>query len=257
METKTQGSFRNVTVPRSSIYVSEKGVEPVKEKYKFESNVSSFHFFLIMTSGQGYTQEDIKAANGKYSCFNCCKKIMGQIYFYPEKFDPQTNEAACNPTPHCGLPCLYRTVQDISNNTDLLTNLFLMYGQDFVCAPPRFLLFVPGGLTVEEYAQVSQDSLVIQNHESHIRGIFAPVYLSCTLFKDHQLVPDTVAMIDTMEIPDKKTIGPSRTRNNADLKVLELQTKKLMNTNLSQIFEFETASFGRNEDMNTNPHMQK
>lgn len=255
------GSYRDVAVPRSNIYVSSSSNSgssggAVKQKYKFQcADVSSFHFFLILKTGNLYTQEDVEECKGKYNCYNCSRKIMKRMYFYPEIFDPQTNEPTCNPIPHCRKECMYRTVQDMANNADLLTNLFLMYGHEMICAPPRFLLFIPGGLTVEKYHQLIDDGIVIQEEEPYIRCFHAPIYMSCTLFKDHQLVPDTVAFIDEMMVERKNAIGPSRIRDNSDLKVLELEPKQLTQTKLSNMFNFEPSSFHRGPEIDKNPHM--
>jgi hypothetical protein len=252
------GTYRDVPIPRSNIYVSSnsganKG--SVKQKYKFQSDVSSFHFFLVLKTGDLYTQEDIEECKGKYSCHNCHRKIMHKIYFYPEIFNPQTNEATCNPIPHCRTACLYRTVQDMPNNADLLTNLFLMYGHEIICAPERFLLSIPGGLSEEQYHKVIDDNLLIRKEEPYIRSFHAPIYISCTLFKDHQFVPDTVSFIDEMMVERKNAIGPSRIRDNSDLQVLELEPKQLTHTKLSEMFNFEPSSFNRGPELDKNPHM--
>lgn len=259
---RTQGFFRNVAIPRSSIYVSSSGMKEAedkvanKKKYKFESNVTTFHFFLILRAGVHYTEEDIQDCQGKYSCHNCGRKIMGPIYFYPEEFDCQTNDATCSPIPHCRVECVYRTLQDMKNNADLLTNFFLLYGHDITCAPERFLLVIPGGLNIEAYHKAIDDKLIIQQHPSYIRGCFGPVFISSTLFQNHQLVPDTVAFLDEMTIVTKNTIGPSRNRDNSDLKVVELAPKKLIDTKLAEVFSFEPTSFDRNADLSANPHMK-
>jgi len=257
----SHGAFQNVQIPRSSIYVSSSAEKKEleiegKKKYKFESNVTSFHFYLILRAGVHYTEEDVLQCQGKYKCCNCTRPIMGQIYFYATEFDCQTNEPTCNPIPFCRPECVYRFLQDLPNNADLLTNFFLLYGHNIICAPERFLLFVPGGLTNEEYHKVIDDQLVLQSHPSYIRGCFGPVFISCTLFKDHQLVPDTIAFLDEMQIQTKNTIGPSRNRDNSDLKVIELPPKKLVDSKLGEIFSFEPSSFDRNPDLKANPHMQ-
>ena len=269
--------------PRFLAFLPVSVKQPSKIRYQFKNE---FKFFMTEDL---YDPADVVACQEKYACYNCSCKITGQIYFYPEYFDHQTNEPTCNIIPHCGAPCLYRTLQNVKNNIDLLTNLFLMYGHEIHCAPERFLLFIPGGLTLEKYQKVINDRLLIQKQEKCIRGLFAciyqaqtlfenhqllaevdiltddrvsvgqqrfsSVYLSCSLIKDHQLVPDTVAFIDELQIEKKHTIGPSRNRNNADLKVVELRPRKLTETKLNETFEADPDSFNRTEALKQNPHM--
>jgi hypothetical protein len=150
---------------------------------------------------------------------------------------------------------MYRTVQDLPNNADRLTNMFLMYGANITCAPPRFLLYVPGGFDLVKYHQIIDDQIVVQEELPFTRSLHAPIFLTFTLFKDHQLVPDVVAYIDEMLTEKKNTIGPARNRDNSDLKILELEPKKLTQSKLAEMFQFEPASFQRNSELAKNPHM--
>lgn len=289
-ERKVKGFYRDVQVPRSSIYVSAQNQsqnvhqKPAstltqKRKYVLKSHSGALHFYLIMRADDNYTEEDVSNCQGQHDCHNCGRPIFGPICFYPEKIDAKTREPTCNPTPHCRPGCAYRTLQDLENNSDLLTHFFLIYGPDVTCAPPRFLLTIPGVLTPEpkrfpeesltawktrrqklrweRYHQIMDDQLVVQKECSYIRSLKAPVYLSCTLFHNHQLVPDTVAYIYETTIDRKNAMGPSRTRDNSDLKVVELPPKSLKKTKLSDMFAVEASSFGRTSALSQNPHMQE
>jgi len=258
-KSKVHGSFRQVDVPRPNIYISGSaaagGSALPRRKYRFSSEVGSCHFYLILQCGLLYTEEEVTNCQGKYHCHNCTRPIPRRIYFYPEEFDPRTNEPICNPIPHCRTACVYRTVQDLTNNGDLLTNFFLMFGHDVIIAPERFLLSIPGGLSLDEYHKVIDDKLIIQREEPHIRSCHAAIFISCTLFKNHQLVPDTVAFIDEMQVERKNAMGPSRIRDNSDLKVMEMPPKRLQTTKLSDMFTVEPSSFQRGTALTNNPHM--
>ena len=182
---------------------------------------------------------------------------MGLVYFYPEKFHPQTSEPYCNPIPHCRKECVYRTIQNMPNNGDLLALLFLMYGPDIHCAPPNFLLVVPGGLTLEKYHETIDQKLIINQEEPYIRSFMAPLFVSCTLFKNHQLVNEAVAYIDQANDANHTTpLGPTRVRDDSELTIIPLEPKKLANSLISQVFQVDPNSFNRSNELRNNPHMK-
>ena len=244
-------------LPRSTIYISsDVAQQPASTpKHRFKTDISKFHFFLILKAGSHYTLDILKECGGQYECHNCRRKIMKQMYFYPEIFLAQIDEPICNIIPHCRTSCIYRTLQDMPNNCDLLINFFLMDGHDIVCAPPRFLLVIPGGYTIEEYHQVIDKGQVIQQEEPLIQSFFAPIYISSTMQSGHQLLDDIVTYIDEMRIQKKSSLGPSRTRDDADHHVVALQTKALTDTPLAQVFNTEPSSFDR-PGVKENPHMK-
>jgi hypothetical protein len=261
----TQGFFRHVDLPRSAVYVSAKAAEPATDgsvpppeehKRRFADEVGGQHFHLILKAGVNYTAEDVAQAKGKYRCYNCNQPIQGRLYFYPEEFHHQTRVPTCNPIPHCRPECVYRTVQDIPNNADLLQNFCLLYGHDVICAPARFLLNIPGGMTLERYHEAINEKMVIQVQPPDQQCLFANVYVSATMFKDHQLLPSVVSLIEEMTAHSVSNIGPSRERDNSSITVVELPPKKLKQTAMTGMFQMEPASFGRTPDLLHNPHMQ-
>lgn len=239
------GVFRQVQLPKSSVYVSAEPdqTEPQKQKYKFASTAGAFHFFLALTSGENYTSEEIENCQGKYRCYNCQRPIPGAMYFYPEQFHFQTNEPTCNPIPHCRPECVLRTLHDMPNKDELLTNFFLMYGHEYLSAPPRFLLHIPGGLTIEAYHKTIDEGFLMDKQDPLVRGLMAPVFVSCTLFKDHRLVPETIGLLAELSRESTTTIGPSRNRDDSGLEVVALKPESLTGANIAQVFQFDPASF--------------
>jgi hypothetical protein len=76
----------------------------------------------------------------------CSKPMQKKIFFYQTK-SSKIGDFLCLPRctrPHCLTGCGLKSVQDHPNNYDLSSKIY--YGSDAVCAPPRFLLYVPGGL---------------------------------------------------------------------------------------------------------------
>lgn len=244
---------QDLNLPRSKIYVTADQPGPVPVS-RFKTPISSYHFLLILQCGNLYTQEDLTEARGRYSCYNCGRAIQGAIYLVPERFNPQTNEPTCRPVPHCRTSCVYRTVQDLPNNGDLLTCLFLMYGHDIVCAPPRFMLFIPGGLTLEQYHAAIDQKLTYEVTEPVIHAFIAPIIVSCTVQHDHQLLPAVVQYIDEVKASKKASIGPLKKSGTPEQVIVPLPPKILSQTLLSQVFPPDPASFGR-PGIAHNPHM--
>lgn len=237
------GYTEDVDFPRSDIYISSKQGDE-KKLYTFRTKEGSFHFFLVFNPGTHFTQEEVKDCKGDRLCFNCSQPIVGPIYFYPTEYT-KLEEIICSPIPHCRPACALRSVTDIKNNFDLLSNFFLMYGPDISCAPPRMLLYVPGGLTIAQYHSMINDGLIVHEECQIVRSFLAPVYMSCTFLQGHQLVTDVVSLIEEMRIESKTSVGPSRSRDNSKLNVMELPTKDLFNTVLADTFSVDPSSSRR------------
>lgn len=240
-----------IDLPASTIYVTEDGTSMPAGKPRFKTPISDTHFLLILKPDL-MTQESISDCKGEYRCLNCGRLIFGPIYFVPERYNPQTNEPTCKAIPHCRKSCVYRTVHDSHNNGDLLTNFFLMYGHDVVCAPPRLMLFIPGGYTLEDYHRVIDEGKVVEEQDNLVHAFLAPILIACTVQKDHQLLPDAVRYITELEAKKQATIGP--THKQPKTSIVALPPKILSQTPLSQVFTMEPASFGRT-GIAGNPHM--
>lgn len=261
METKnTKGIYRQVNLPYPNIYISpdpndESYNNRTQIKHKFISSVGQSHFYIVLTVGKHYTPEEIENCNGKYLCYNCGRPIPKRIYFYPTKQN-HIDVMMMIPIPHCRRECVYRTVQDMPNNDHVLPLFFLFYGPDVICAPPRFLLFVPGGLTIEEYHQIIDNQIVISEEKNGFKMFLAPVYLSCTLFKDHQLVEEAVSLIDELNQEKKESIGPNREHDvSSKSQIITLEKTPLRKGLPSQIFKIDEASFTENGQPSNNPHL--
>jgi hypothetical protein len=239
----TTGGFLDDTdFPRSKIYVSTKSGKQ-KKKYTFQTKEGSFHFYLAFNPGVNYTQEMVSNCQGQLKCYNCAGQIEKQVYFYPHTYTKHA-EFVSSPIPHCRPSCVLRTVHDIPNNFDLMGIFYLMYGSTVSCAPPRHLLYVPGGLSHEAYHHTIDDKLVIHEEQGNtVRSYLSPMYTSCTFLKGHQLVKDVVALIGELSMESKTSVGPTRNRDNSKLNVVELPTNDLFKTYLSDTFSIDSASY--------------
>ena len=239
-DTKTGGFLNDVVVPRSKIYVSSLKDEK-KQQFTYNMANGSTHFYLILRSGQHYTQDLITSCRSRLRCYNCSAPIENQVYFYPSDYT-KFSEFICCPIPHCRPGCALRTLQDLPNHHDLLSNFYLMYGAHIICAPPRFLLYTPGGVDLEQYHRMMDTNLVVQDEPPNVRSFLAPTYVSCTFMQGHQLVKDVVTLIEEMSIESRTSVGPSKARDNSGLKVLELRRTDLLSTDLSKTFAIDPSS---------------
>ena len=75
------------------------------------------------------------------------------------------------------------------------------------------LLFLPGGLTLEQYHAAIDEKKVVQPHNGKmVKAFLAPTYYSCTIFKDHQLSKDAQDIIEEMSRETKNCINLERSR---------------------------------------------
>jgi hypothetical protein len=245
------GHTEEFSFPRSKIYVSSDKEKPNK-KYIHKTKEGSFHFFLVFTPGENYTQEGIENCEGTKNCYNCNILIKEKIFFYPIAYT-KVGVPVCSPIPHCRPECVLQTIDCVPNNHDLKTNFYMMYGPNYTSAPPRFLLYVPGGLTLEEYHNTIDDNLTIVEEEKGVRSFLAPMYISCTFLKNHQLVKDVISLVEEFSLESKTSIGPSRMRDNSDMEVVDLEPKNLFDTKLSKMFDIDPSSYRRklNPDVKT------
>jgi hypothetical protein len=226
-EFSSGGFFRKTVFPESKIYVSS-GSE-IKRSFVIaaEPPDAVIHYFLIHDAGANYTEEMVKNCQGNLSCFNCNSPIKTQIYFYPQEYT-QLGDFICSPLPHCCKPCMLRTITDIPNNSNLLSNFFLMYGPNVKCASPRECLYLPGGLSLEQYHDMNE--VTIEPDSREVRSFLAPKYYSITMFKNHQLVDDSKKVIDFLTTETKSSIGPQRAREQNDMTVVVMPTSNNLST---------------------------
>ncbi len=234
-ECSSGGFFRKTIFPESKIYVSS-GSE-IKRNFVISAEPPDavIHFFLVHDTGANYTEEIVKNCLGKISCFNCNRSIQGQIYFYPQEYT-QLGDFICSPIPHCSKPCALRTISDISNNSNLLSNFFLMYGPNVECPPPRECLYLPGGLTLEQYHNM--EGIRIESDSREVRAFLAPKYYSITMFKNHQLVDESKKIIEFLTMETKSSIGPQRSREQDDMTIVVMPTSNNL-SNISSVFTLD------------------
>jgi len=177
-------------IPRSKIYVSatptaaSSSTDP-RSLFQLDGAQGITHFYLVLSS-ELYTKDLIENCNGRLACFNCTRPIAERVYFFPTRFDEQAT-FECSQIPHCRSQCMMRTVLTLPNNFDLLTNLFNMYG-DTTAAPPRELLYIPGGVTLDRYHQLIEEGVVMELEPPNVQSFIGPIFMSSAVLRNHQMV---------------------------------------------------------------------
>ena len=161
-----------------------------------QSNVFQTAFFLVLDTNSTLTQDVVTSCKGRLCCFNCVQPIEGQVYMYPVECDSETGYLVCNPLPHCRPGCALRSVYGSRNVHTLLSLFVLMYGDDVRCSPPRELLFMPGGMSLEEYHGQPPHSVWQVEDGNITRALLAPVYLSHAVMRDYKLAPNARKVIE-------------------------------------------------------------
>lgn len=259
--TQTMEEVKHTTSfpPHSTIYVSSSSSSssssaPPKsslQSFEIDSDVSEYHFHLIWLPGDHYTTDpneknkiNINQCQGKCECM-CGRQIQGRIYFIPLESKPP-NGMVCSPVPHCRPGCVLRSIEEGGRNKSfLLTQFYLTYGKDIIMAPPRFMLKTPGGLSLDEYHAKMDQGVILQDHPWQTLPFFAEIYVSSTLFQNHQLVPDVVNFIDQRTEDKKTAMAQARKRDDRTLNIVSLPPKRLDQSRISELFAMDPGSLQR------------
>lgn len=160
------------------------GDQPRFKRLDFcEPNKRPIFFYLRHDSP--YTQDLITNCNHRLHCFNCNRSIATQVWFAPIELTKQ-EEFVVDALPHCRKECALATTLSRTNNADRLACFYMMYGPQVRCAPPREILYVPNGCSMQRYHEMIDENLVMDLHtSSQIRSFVAPMYLSGAIFNDN------------------------------------------------------------------------
>lgn len=224
-------------LPRPVICISEKKKEKQKITQTFKKR--KYHFILLLTCGQNYTRERILQNDFQDACFNCSRRVKGNLYFYPVDYHEKMERFISNPLPHCRPECAKRTMMGKDNNTDCLNFFKLMYG-NVIPAPPRELLYIPGGDSLEEYHKKIDDKIVQETFENYIIPFFANMYVSSTMVgEDFKILKDIHnSMYEYSQINQASL---SQRRPAADRNTVSLSFKDPSNNHLKSIFSLDNS----------------
>lgn len=220
---------------RSDIYVSGRDPRDTFRDVPQFSNGAPTHYKFVLQCAEHYTQEMITQCNERLRCFNCARPIANKIFFYPLEYTTD-NYFVCSPLPHCSASCALRSVKDLPNNFDVQSSFFTMYGPDVIVAPPRALLYLPNGPSLEEYHRMCASSRVVQAEQPAVTSFIAPYMVSSTFMKNNQVIPHTLAWIAGMS--DERTAQLASTRD--EHQNIKVPDTELSTTAISSVFPVYT-----------------
>ena len=142
----TVSENKNFSEPTSTLYGAvQQKVPQTKHRVIQYNDVVQIHIKDI------FSDDMIHNCQGKCQCYNCNRPIQGRICFRPLSLNAM-EQIMVSPIPHCSPSCVMRSIKDGSYDAqDHMMLFYILYGKDVVCAPPRALLYLPGGLTLDQY----------------------------------------------------------------------------------------------------------
>jgi hypothetical protein len=181
-----------------------------------------------------YSEDELYQCRGRYSCTNCDRAIATRIFLMPKK---QTREGKMyyDAAPYCRVACVYRGLLEMKNHFDYLSLFVLVYGAHVRPAPPRRLLKIKGGLSLEAYHQaIEGDRQWTEEATEHIRPFVCPVYMTSTLMQGN--TPSTLCFLGGVSKQDHGSMGPLPDRTTRQSSVTTLHSKPVLDTSLASVF---------------------
>lgn len=237
--------------PRSKIFTSSattNTVQPppipptdasIKNIFTLDGKQGPTHFYVIQSYAHSYTRDLLDQCDNRLNCFACARPIAGRVFLYPVRVNEQ-GVYECSPMPHCRAECMAATVQTISNNFDLHSHLFNMYG-DITPAPPRELLYGPRRKTLEEYHALANAGVVVQIEPPNVQSFVGPVYLSFGKLENHQLMASSHLALERLAVQNAADITESQMHQNGP--VTQVLPKTNIFTGPLSVFDVDPGTF--------------
>jgi hypothetical protein len=234
----TQSS--NVLAPflSSSSSSSEKKAAaalPSDQKLSFHVNVNQnqnqnqkINGFIVLHNPQllqnSLTKQEIEYPSGVHRCYNCLAEIKVGVYgCFGICFEPVARSESFlafqfQPVTHHYPSCVLRTMCDKKVTPAQKALFFEVYGDSYVVAPPRSLLFLlDGGLTMEQYWLKIKNQITIIEEPSHperikevmIRSLPAPMFFTTDMTKTCQDPSEIKYLVNQMDqqLEEKDTLA--------------------------------------------------
>jgi hypothetical protein len=123
-------------------------------------------------------------------CYNCGVDVTGKYYTRPHTRQ-RGGTFVCDPIPCCRPGCLLRVCYE-SGDKNSLRYFKEMYGRDVTCAPPRSLLFIPGGMDINAYHQAMDRKKDIIVESNEVRTVYLPTVVTTLYIEDYKKLGDTM-----------------------------------------------------------------
>jgi hypothetical protein len=125
-----------------------------------------------------------------------------------------------------------------------------MYG-DMDAAPARELLFLPGGLTLDKYHELTDRHVAIELEPPNVQSFVGPIFLSYSVLSDHQMVASSLQALE--KLASQSAVDITQTPPvNLQSRVVTLPPHNLFQTPLN-MFDADSGSF--QGSMSTNVHL--
>jgi len=142
-------------------------------------------------------------------CYNCGGLITGKPYTRP-----RTRQIGgvfgCDQVPCCRPGCLLRVCYD-EGDTNSLGYFREIYGNEIVCAPPRALLYIRGGMDLKTYHGCMDAKKHIIEEPPNIRTAFLPTIVTTVYVEEYTMLGDAVTdnnPIETRNEPINRVSTP-------------------------------------------------
>jgi hypothetical protein len=212
-----------------------------------------------------YTEDELTHCGGRFSCTNCDRPIAERMIFVPQE-QTATGGYVFDPAPYCCVPCAYRGMMDMRNHFDYVSLFALVYGTSFRPAPPRRLLKIKGGLSLEAYHAQTQTPTQTHTSTSHweedlarVRCFMGPIYLAHTLTDKFQLWhphgPKAVPHHGSTHPNESGAVsyqpsintalGPLPDRTTTHVSVVALTPKPIVSPSLAALYTLDKATADR------------
>jgi hypothetical protein len=184
--------------------------------------------FIVLHNPQllqnSLTKQEIEYPSGVHRCYNCLAEIKVGVYgCFGICFEPVARSESFlafqfQPVTHHYPSCVLRTMCDKKVTPAQKALFFEVYGDSYVVAPPRSLLFLlDGGLTMEQYWLKIKNQITIIEEPSHperikevmIRSLPAPMFFTTDMTKTCQDPSEIKYLVNQMDqqLEEKDTLA--------------------------------------------------
>lgn len=140
-------------------------------------------------------------------CYNCGVLITGKPHTRP-RTRQSGGVFGCDQVPCCRPGCLLRVCYD-EGDTSSLGYFREIYGTEVVCAPPRSLLYIPGGMDLKIYHRSMDSNKHIIEEPVDIRTALLPTIVTTVYIEEYPMLGDV-----TMDKSKSHEINPGTTPTN-------------------------------------------
>ena len=128
-----------------------------------------------------------------------------------------------------------------------MSTWILVYGSDVRPVPDRMLLYLPGGMKLEQYHAQADVGVVYEIEKSDcVRSFIAPVYVSASLLdpEHHVLLQESSAEIEGMHLESETPLQvyAGNYDHPANVHIVNVPVRNSASSKIANVFAVDTAS---------------